>query len=118
MLVIQLFHNILTDEYYKNAVRIMKEKINNPKFFIFSDDVEWCEKNMNYIENTVFIKNTNTELTELYLMKKCKNSIIANSSFSWWGAWLGSKENVIAPKKWLMENNDNRKWACENWIEL
>lgn len=89
-------------EYYKNAIGLIKKKVNNPKFFIFSDDIDWVKDNFKN-EEFVFVSNSNTkDYEELILMSKCKHNIIANSSFSFWGAWLNqnSEKIVISPKKW------------------
>ncbi len=87
-------------EYYLQAFREMERHISNPVFFIFSDDIKWCKSNfpseypINFITHDV-----SEEIADLWLMTLCKNFIIANSSFSWWGAWLSSNETkcVIAP---------------------
>ena len=72
------------------------------KYLIFSDDLEWCKENFDFIENKVIIEG-NTDYQDLYLMSLCKNNIICNSTFSWWGAWLNKndKKIVIAPEKWF-----------------
>ncbi|MDR2789686.1 MAG: alpha-1,2-fucosyltransferase [Campylobacteraceae bacterium] len=90
-------------EYYKNAVKFISQKIQNPTFFIFSDDIKWCKENLNFINNPIFVENTGSELEDLELMKNTKHNIIANSSFSWWAAWLNTNKDkiVIAPKVWF-----------------
>lgn len=89
-------HPTLDPEYYKKAF----EHIKSDKYLVFSDDIEWC-KSVFTEGNFTFIKDE--DYRELYLMSLCKNNIIANSTFSWWGAWLNSNENkqVIAPIKWF-----------------
>jgi len=71
-------------------------------YLIFSDDIEWCKLNFDFLENKIFV-NGNTDFQDLYLMSKCNDNIIANSTFSWWGAWLNQNPNkkVIAPKIWF-----------------
>jgi len=97
-------HSTIDIEYYKRAIKIIGEKIPEPAFFIFSDDIEWVKKNLKISSPTTFVSNPQMEdFEELILMSKCKNNIIANSSFSWWAAWLNQNPNkvVIAPKKWF-----------------
>lgn len=87
-------------QYYKNAVSLIGNKSKNIKYYIFSDDIMWCKKNLDFMEDKVFINDLgNNEIVDLYLMSKCKNHIIANSTFSWWGAYLSNSQNgcVIAP---------------------
>lgn len=111
---------VLDLEYYKKSYEYIVEKVENPIFYIFSNDLAWCEENFDFIENKVFVKETKSEIDDLMLMKNCKHNIVANSSFSWWGAWLNenSEKIVVAPKKWLAINPHNYKWLCENWIEF
>lgn len=90
---------ILPISYYVDAVeKIGKDKL----YFIFSDDINWCKNNFDFIPNKIFIEN-NTDIIDLYLMSKCKNNIIANSTFSWWGAWLNTNINkqIISPNIWF-----------------
>jgi hypothetical protein len=102
---------VLNLEYYKNSVNEMGvDKI----YLIFSNDVKWCENNLNFIKNKIIIKD-NPDFIDLYLMSMCKNNIIANSSFSWWGAWLNKNKNkkVIGPKTWF--GPDIVWWLIQNY---
>ena len=93
------YENLLDIDYYLKAIDLMKIKLNKPHFFIFSDDIDWCKQNFN-LETFTFIKvRTANEIQELYLMSLCKSHVIANSSFSWWGAYLSKEKNnfVVAP---------------------
>jgi hypothetical protein len=114
------FINICSLNYYIRAVNYIHEHIKNPKFYVFSDDPDWVKENL-VIENAKYI-NHNTgkdSWQDMYLMSICKHNIIANSSFSWWGAWLNQNVNkiVIAPKKWwaFFEEDDV---VPDNWIKL
>ena len=97
--------NICGESYYKNAISYIEENVRSPKFYIFSDDPEWCEtylKQFN-IDYRIIKHNTGTtSFRDMFLMSKCKHNIIANSTFSWWGAWLNnnSEKIVIAPERW------------------
>ncbi|MDQ8205630.1 alpha-1,2-fucosyltransferase [Pelagicoccus sp. SDUM812003] len=111
---------VLSLDYYKNATDYIKSKVQSPKFYIFSNDLEWCEQNLNFIKNPIYVNNTVTEIDDITLMSQCQHNIIANSSFSWWAAWLNQRTHkiVISPKKWMAENNRGYRWALESWIEL
>ena len=76
--------------------------IENPKYIVFSDDVEWCKNNMDFPENTIYENHGNTIYEKLKVMSNCKNFIISNSTFSWWAQFMSNNQNkkVIAPKKW------------------
>ena len=109
-------------DYYKSAVEIIKQKISSPNFFIFSDDIEWAKENLDFISPAEFVSNPEIpDYEELILMSKCKHNIIANSSFSWWGAWINQNPNkiVVAPKKWVQKNEEDFKDIIPSeWIRL
>jgi len=92
------YHPVQTIEYYEEAINKIGDY---EKLLIFSDDIEWCKENLKF-DRMVFMEG-HDDVEDLWLMSLCKNNIIANSSFSWWGAWLNENENkkVIAPKNWL-----------------
>ena len=92
------YHPVQTLEYYKKALDIIGDYDN---LFVFSDDIKWCRENLKF-DNIIFVEGS-SEIEDLCLMSLCKNNIIANSSFSWWGAWLNVNpdKKVIAPKKWF-----------------
>ncbi len=109
-------------EYYKQAMDYMRSKVNNPIFYFFSDDIEWVKKEFNEDENFVFISNPKLQdYEELILMSQCSHNIIANSSFSWWGAWLNDNpaKLVVAPKKWMrVESNLQPNLIPEGWVRM
>ena len=118
---IPLYSGICDLPYYTRAIEYIKSKSKNPKFYIFSNDMEWCKINLP-VENAVFVE-ANTGINSIFdmiLLSSCKYNIIANSSFSWWGAWLNkNKKAVIAPTKWY--NNKKRDAAVElsaDWIRI
>lgn len=115
-----VYGGICTEEYYKKAIAYMDAQINSPHYFLFTDDVKWAEKNMRYPNMTIISNNTGSNsYIDMFLMSQCKHNIIANSSFSWWGAWLNQNEKkmVIAPKRWF-NNHENTDIICENWITI
>lgn len=114
------WHGTCNDDYYKKAVKIIKEQISNPYFIIFSDDIHWVKKNMDFWDNVLFVE-WNKWPDDLRLMQTCANNIIANSSFSWWWAYLWKNKNqvVIAPSKWLNDSNyDTSNILPNNWIKI
>ena len=115
-------YNVVGLDYYKEAVEIVNKKIKNPTFFIFSDDIDWVAENLK-ISGEVFYasnKKVNIPEEELILMSKCKHNIIANSTFSWWGAWLNqnSNKNVIAPKCWMSTIEYLDDLYPKDWIRI
>ena len=100
------FHGLMGEEYYKKAISIINKKIKNPKYFIFSDEIDWVKKNFDLPKGSIFVTHNKSGIKDMRIMIECKHNIIANSSFSWWGAWLGknSDKKVIAPKLWFLDN--------------
>ncbi|MEI8390338.1 MAG: alpha-1,2-fucosyltransferase [bacterium] len=120
-----LWGNICTDEYYKNAIKYISQKVDNPTFFVFSDDIEYCKNNINPGFETVFvdINNDITAHEDMRLMSNCKHNIIANSTFSWWGTWLNSNPNkiVVSPPIWFNDGQEYHKKIgilCDDWIKI
>lgn len=112
---------ICTEDYYKKAINFITRKVENPTFFIFSDDVDWIEDNvkLNYPTIPITFNGVGDEHEELRLMANCNHFILANSSFSWWGAWLSKNKNklVFAPKPWF-NSYTKESILCANWIQL
>ncbi|MDR0830520.1 MAG: alpha-1,2-fucosyltransferase [Prevotellaceae bacterium] len=114
------FANICTLDYYNNAVEKIKNEVKNAEFFIFTDDTDWVTENFK-LENSHFITHNSggNSWQDMYLISRCKHNIIANSSFSWWGAWLNNNAEkiVIAPKKWwqTLEKDDV---VPQNWRRI
>ncbi len=103
--------------YYKKSIEFLKNNHKNIHFFVFSNDFNWCKKALK-LDDTTFVEHKVTPHEDLYLMSLCKFSIIANSTFSWWGAWLSNHKEkiVIAPKKWLVKKENDI--VCNNWIKI
>lgn len=112
----------LTLDYYKKAIKQLSQKIIRPHFFIFSDDINWAKQNLKinlpttYVDHSVNLK----DYQEFISMSLCKHNIIANSSFSWWGAWLNNnpQKTVIAPTKWFNNKYNTNELCPKEWIKI
>lgn len=111
---------IKSKDYYIRAIEFIKEKIDNPLFFIFTDDMTWA-KNEFISKDFVFIEGNVDKLAylDMYLMSQCKHNIIANSTFSWWGAWLNRNPSkiIVAPNYWTLEVLSSQ-FCPPEWIFL
>ena len=112
------FNGICTDSYYQNAINYIKEKLKDPYFIIFSDDQE-------YVKDTLKLKNShvvsgNAGYVDLYLMSQCKHYILANSTFSFWGAMLNDSEEKIVciPEYWYNHPLENESYVPKEWIKI
>ncbi len=113
---------ICTDLYYKRAMDKIREVVSDVKFFVFSNDYEWVLEHYANAENVVCVKperNYPETNMDMLLMSKCKHNVIANSSFSWWGAWLNEnpQKMVISPVGWNNKQPLNDP-VCEGWIRV
>lgn len=113
------YYHIQSIDYYLKALKIIKDMHPNSRVFVFSDDIEWCEDNLNLQTETYFVKS-NKSFEDIYLMSLCDHNIIANSSFSWWGAWLNNNPDkiCIAPKKWFKDKKLKNNIIPEKWITI
>jgi hypothetical protein len=111
------YHPVQTIDYYKRGLEVIGDY---DYIFVFSDDIPWCKENLKF-ENMVFMEGFD-DVEDLWLMSMCKNNIIANSSFSWWGAWLNSNpdKKVIAPSNWFGEraNLNTSDIIPSEWIKI
>ena len=101
---VKKYHGTLSPEYYYEAIRILEDKFENCKYFIFSDDISYSKEIFRHIDNIEYIdiNHGKDSWKDMFLMSNCTHHIIANSSFSWWGAWLCKKDGkTIAPNNWL-----------------
>lgn len=117
------YHGICDLDYYERAIQIIGSNIRQPHFFVFSDDPEWATENLKTGFKTTFIthNDADTNFEDLRLMSLCKHHIIANSTFSWWGAWLNNKRTkiVIAPKKWFNNaGSDTTDLIPDQWMSV
>ena len=98
------YGDICTDRYYKNAIDYINDKVDNPTFYVFSDDKEYVKQLYGDKQNYVMVNEDNSlnDIQELFLMSYCKHNILANSTYSWWAAWLNENDDVIkiVPNKW------------------
>jgi len=118
----RIFASCSQDYYYRCAAMIA-ERVANPHFYIFSDDSNWVKANLHLDDATTFVTHNDAAKAheDLRLMSLCKHHIIANSSFSWWGAWLGTNPNkvVFAPNRWFNDPSfDTRDLIPSTWIKL
>ncbi len=120
-----LYGGICTEEYYRKAIEVMQDKENDAVFFLFSNEPEWQKEwvRRTYGEDERFVVveggTEETGYLDMFLMSRCRHHIIANSSFSWWGAWLGQDggKQVYAPSRWL-NGRDMRDIYTKDMIKI
>ena len=107
---------VCENEYYEKTISYIKERIENPVFFIFSQDQEWCTENFKGY-NFIFM-DKNPAHIDVFLMSICKHNIIANSTFSWWGAILNEnvEKMVFYPKRWYKDKRSLTKFIPNVWL--
>lgn len=113
------FHGLCTPSYYQEAVKFI-QGTGPVELFIFSDDIDWCKQHSRF-DVPVHYMQTGDAFSDLYLMTQCKHHVIANSSFSWWGAWLNPSHDkiVVAPKNWFQEASINTSDIVpKGWVKL
>lgn len=121
--IIKSYHGICSRDYYDNSITYFKERFTDPFFYFFSDDINWVKHTFGQNNNYYFvdINNNLNNHFDILLMSNCKHNIIANSSFSWWGAWLNqnSQNITIAPKKWFeKKENEPLNIIPNRWIRI
>lgn len=111
-------YNILDMKYYEKAM----ELANTPKYLVFSDDIKWCQEH--FVGNNFEFSEGNSTVVDFSIMIKCKNNIIANSSYSWWAAWLNSSadKKIFVPKVWfgpqLSPTHDIKDLYPNEWVKV
>lgn len=138
-----MYHGMLDGQYYRDGVAYIRERVPNVQFFVFSDDPDWCIEQPEFSDMIVVSHNRMSgttdangiitkkpggrEVEDLYLMSLCRHAVVANSTFSWWGAWSsawqGDEEGriVTAPKKWFLptpNTPDPRDIFPPSWVQL
>ena len=117
------FHGTCSPDYYRDAVALIKSRLAAPHVFVFSDDFAWARENLGFDVPTTFVEANSPAdgFRDMQLMSLCRHHIIANSSFSWWGAWLNPSADkiVIAPRQWFRAAaNDVSTLLPDGWIKL
>ncbi len=108
-------------DYYDAAIAYIKKNIPNPELFVFSDDIAWVQENFKTDIPMMIVPSDIKDYEAGRLMSLCRHNIIANSTFSWWAAWLNTNEKkiVIAPKKWFNDpSRDTKEFLPSSWIPL
>lgn len=111
-------HTSLDIGYYEKALKKFNKKL---PVIIFSDDPEWCKEQELFSDERFMVSESGDQYIDMCLMTLCQNHIIANSSFSWWGAWLARSKRVVAPSTWFGPNNadkDTKDLLPESWIVI
>lgn len=111
-------HTSLNISYYKKALKRFSSDL---PVIIFSDDPDWCKEQKLFSDDRFMVSESGDHYVDLCLMTLCKHHIIANSSFSWWGAWLSQSDDVVAPLKWFGEGNqdkDTKDLIPERWTRI
>lgn len=116
-------HGLCTMEYYKRGLSLITQGLTNPHCFVFSDDPDWVRSHFvsEFPVTVVDVNTTANAQWDLDLMSLCKRFVIANSSLSWWGAWLGTDpaKRVVAPVRWFRNSrNDTRDLMPRSWMRL
>ena len=113
-------HGVLDREYYDKAIGMIDSTYTHPHYFVFSEDIDWCKENIKGKGEVTYVGvecNDVKDSGHLHLMTKCENHILANSSFSWWGAFLGNSKCAIGPKNWLADGSGS-DIMLEEWIKV
>jgi hypothetical protein len=111
-------------DYYKKAEELILERVTDPHYFVFSDDIEWCRSNLSFAGPTRFVDDDfgpRKFRDDLRLMSACKHFVIANSSFSWWAAWLNpdNGKTVVAPAEWFRDPTlDTKDLIPKEWLRI
>lgn len=116
-------HGTCEPEWYRHAMNKISEQLSDPTFFVFSDDPTWARSNLPTYEKVIFVepRADGKDAEDMHLMSSCQSHIIANSTFSWWGAWLNPRQDkrVIAPARWFKaEDRDSSDLVPEQWERL
>lgn len=114
-----VYAGICTEAYYRNAISYIRAHIENPLLVVFSDDIEQAARLIRD-EDVYYVRSEEgTSLSDMYLMSKCRHHILANSTYSWWGAWLTEQADtmVLAPERWFA-HIENPDVVCDRWVRI
>lgn len=117
------YHGVCSLAYYNKAVLHMKDQLGSDiRFFVFSDDPNWVKENLKLDADVVYVSHNSPSdaFQDIRLMSACKHHILANSSFSWWGAWLGEWRDglVIAPSQWYASGKETPDLLPREWLKI
>ncbi|HVU80079.1 MAG TPA: alpha-1,2-fucosyltransferase [Candidatus Paceibacterota bacterium] len=120
---VNAFNGTLSPGYYQDAVKILAKKgLERPVFYVFSDDMAWVKEHLPFLAPAIFVSQPGiSDAEDLMLMSRCKAHIIANSTFSWWGAWLDPNPSkiVIGPRQWFRDTTiDTGDVIPEGWLTI
>lgn len=112
--------NLTDTDYYIKSINYIEKNVESPAYFVFSDDIEWCRNYFKEYTNFCFVEyKQQTALSDLGLMLMCKNAIVANSTFSWWGASLDTKRIVVRPNDYYSDKSGlSAKLYPSEWIAI
>ena len=114
-------HFVCKKEYYANALKYIAQKVDSPKFFVFSDDLEAAKEYLPDGYDYVFANTANWQ-EDMYFMSQAKHNVVANSSFSWWAAWLNQNPDkiVVAPSKWFRDEAriNDKDFVPKSWVKV
>lgn len=114
-------HGTCSPAYYSAAISSLSAELPDPHYVVFSDEIEWARTNLTMPVGTTYVEATASvpPIRDILLMASCAHNIIANSSYSWWGAWLGNpKRNVIAPQVWFSSRRETPDLLPSHWKTL
>ena len=120
----QFAENMCSLDYYKKAFDYIDQKVDTPQYYFFSDDIKWCKETFGIQDNYHLIdfNQGSDSWQDMYLMTNCKHNIIANSSFSWWGAWLNNNKDkiVVAPNPWFRTWSKDSSFDAipDSWVKI
>lgn len=115
-------HGLCSLEYYRASIQHIAERVHKPHFFVFSDDIAWVRENLKIDFHHQHVNHNHgaASYNDMRLMSMCKHHIIANSSFSWWGAWLNPSPHkiVLAPSGWFANETNTQDLIPQSWVRL
>jgi len=116
------FHGVCGLDYYERAVAYLLQRLQKPRFFVFSDDMPWVRTHLRIPASVIYVDHNGADAAfqDLRLMTRCRHHIVANSSFSWWGAWLGQGpgQMVVAPRAWFADGRATPDLMPPSWVRL
>jgi hypothetical protein len=120
--VVTTHHGLCPPSYYESAAKWLLDRKPSLRFFLFSDDLEWTRENVRLPADCVYVdvNRDGASFNDMRLMSRCRHQVIANSTFSWWAAWLNPSPEklVIAPKRWFASGNEATSICPHTWVRL